>query len=127
MPVVTRSQAKSNSAKTEVLANRVKTDVLTEVNVDAPKVNRAKTTRAKSTESTVKKDKIPMTDYEKLEVCEKKLKNATFDLFSKRITPEEYANIVDKYILYVSYYRNKLNKPDLFASTDDDDDDDELL
>jgi len=109
MPVVTRSQAKSNSAKTEVLTNRVKTD--------APKVTRAK--------STVKKDKIPMTDYEKLEVCEKKLKNATFDLFSKRITPEEYANIVDKYILYVSYYRNKLNKPDLFASTDDDDD--ELL
>ncbi len=117
MPVVTRSQSKSNSAKTEVLANRVKS----ETNTDAPKVTRAKSTG----KSTVKKDKIPMTDYEKLEVCEKKLKNATFDLFSKRITPEEYANIVDKYILYVSYYRNKLNKPDLFASTDDDDD--ELL
>lgn len=67
-----------------------------------------------------------MTDNEKLELCEKKLKMATINLFSKKITSEEYTIIFDKYTPYIKYYRRKLNKPDLFESNKDDDPD-ELL
>ena len=69
--------------------------------------------------------KQTMSDSQKLELCEQKINMATINLFSKKITKEEFAKIFDKYLPYVTHYRRKLNQPDLFASTTDDPD--ELL
>jgi len=87
-------------------------------------------TTMETTKTTMETTKITletMTDNEKLEFCEKKLKMATINLFTKKITKEEYTKIFDKYCPYITYYRRKLNKSNLFELTKNDSDDDELF
>ena len=68
-----------------------------------------------------------MTDNEKLECYERKMKQVTIDLFSKKITSEEFAKKFDKYCFVVNYYRKKLNKLDLFENNNTDNNPDEQL
>ncbi len=67
---------------------------------------------------------------EKLEYCEKKLKQITIDRVNHKLSGEEFTNLFVKYGNLVEYYRHKLNKPPLFHNQnveDEEENKDELL
>lgn len=68
-----------------------------------------------------------MSDTEKLEHYESKLKQIMIDLFAKKINKEDFTR---KFIIYskkVNYYREKLGKANLFDIENDDIDDNTIL
>ena len=55
-----------------------------------------------------------MTDQQKVEYLENKLRQLTFDLFAKTITKEYFKEKFQKYSIPLRHYQKKLKQPDLF-------------